>query len=255
MMGDLPGRLRLDSWRDIESRLPKITRMLNLRYSVRFLGKRRLDPRRLYSTEPGLESDKLGLVLYSMLYRGYDAPIVTVLGYGGRLYIIDGHHRARAALWLERLVDSYLIEARAYKPRVTMPLEKTPIINPPETVSEYVHVLRHIVNIIYFLEKSHGVRARVWRDVIRIEDLYATQPLSKPVREKWHEEMLPPLVYRWGKEYYVVDGHTRVCSALLAGLEVVDAIVFTLNKEIGLVKTSHSIGSPRFNHSYCRKKN
>ncbi len=246
-------RLILDSERDVIRRLNYFLKIFNRRYSMRFIGKKSILPHILYSTQHGLESDKLGLVLYNILYRKYYAPIIVVRGHGGRLYILDGHHRARAYLWLRELVDAYIIEAIAYKPRYSIILSKTSIINPPVTYGEPVRSLRHMVNIICFLEKSHRVIARVWRERVGFDKLYATQPLVKPVSSPLTKDTPPPLIYRLGDEYYVVDGHTRVCASLLYGESIVDSIVFTLNCIVGLIKTSESLGKPRIDYSYCMK--
>lgn len=254
-MVGLPSRLRLDTRRDIERRIPFILRYLGREYTVKLVGYRRLDPLRLYSTESALESDKLGLVLRAVLYEGYDAPIIAILGYGGRLYIYDGHHRSRVYLWLERLVDAYLIEARGYRPRISIPLAKTPVINPPQRPSGEVSVWMHMVNVIFFLERRHNILARVWRERIPVERLHATQPLAKPVTKPYDKATPPILAYWFDGEYYVVDGHTRVCSALLSGRTHVDAIVFTLHKKIGLIRTSEALGKPRFSKEYCHAPN
>ncbi len=248
-------RLKLDTWRDIERRIPYIIKFLSRDYTLRFAGKRRLNPRRLYSTESGLESDKLGIVLKAMLYEGYDAPIIAILGYMGRLYIFDGHHRSRVSLWLDKLVDAYLIEAPSYKPRIMIPLKDTPIVNPPVTPNDPAAATwKHMINIIGFLEARHKSIAKLWREQVSIGNLIATQPLAKPVTKLYGPDVPPVLVYKYYDKYYVVDGHTRVCAALLSGCNKVEAIVFTLNKPIGLIETSKYFGEPRFTSSYCYKK-
>jgi hypothetical protein len=63
----------------------------------------------------------------------------------------------------------------------------------------------------------------------------------------------PILVYKRGEEYYVVDGHHRVCTKLLGGERTVQAIVFTIeDMEIGIIKTSKRIGYELFTIDYCR---
>lgn len=245
-------RLKLDTWRDVERRIPFIIRFFSTDYTVRLIGKRRLDPKRLFSTESGLESDKLGIVLKAMLYEGYEAPVVVILGYMGRLYIFDGHHRSKVSLWLRRYVDAYLIEARSYKPRITVPLKSTPIINPPTTPQDpVIATWKHMVNIIGFLETRHKSIARLWRERIRVDKLIATQQLIKPAVKVYDTKTPPILVYKYKGKYYVIDGHTRVCAALSSGIAEVEAVVFTLNKLIGIVKTSRCLGEPKFTNQYC----
>ena len=238
----------------VEKRLYDIKRLLSRKYSVRFIGKKSLRPDILYSTESSLESDKLGLVLKAILFDKYYAPIIVVRGKEGKLYILDGHHRARVYLWLRELVDAYLLEALAYSPRVSVPLKDIDIVNPPGNIGEPYRTLRHMVNIIHFLEQRQGLLARVWRERIYIHSLYATQPIVR-VREKFSEELkIPPLIYRYKDEYYVVDGHSRICSILLAGWDMVDSIVFTFTKEIGLMKTCHALGMPKFTIDFCSRR-
>lgn len=249
-------RLRLDKESDIVRRIPFIIKFLSRDYTIRFIGKRRIDPRQLYSTESCLESDKLGLVLRAVLYENYDAPIIVILGYMGRLYIFDGHHRSRVALWLNKYVDAYLLQAPSYKPRIQKPLYKTPIVNPPVAPSNTViNTWKHMVNIITFLELKHNTLARIMRACIRINELIATQPLTKPVTRLYNPKTDPPiLVYEYDGKYYVIDGHTRVCSALITGLECIESIIFTFNKPIGIIKISKYFGEPAFTHSYCYKR-
>ena len=238
----------------VEERLYDIKRLLSRKYSVRFIGKKSLRPDILYSTESSLESDKLGLVLKAILFDKYYAPIIVIRGKEGKLYILDGHHRARVYLWLRELVDAYLLEALAYSPRVSVPLRDIDIVNPPVNIGEPYRTLRHMVNIIHFLEQRQGLLARVWRERIYIHNLYATQPIVR-VREKFPEELkIPPLIYRYKDEYYVVDGHSRICSILLAGWDMVDSIVFTFTKEIGLMKTCHTLGMPKFTIDFCSRR-
>ncbi len=250
----VPSRLKLASEEDVVNRLRNIIKTFDKvwGYSVKFLGKKSLRPDILYTTQQYLESDKMGYVLYSILYRKYYAPIIVIRGYNGLLYIFDGHHRARAYLWLRELVDAYLLEALSYKPRYFSMLKDIEFVNPSERVNEYISVLRHMVNIIRFIEKKHNRIARVWRERIPINKLYVTQPLvKKAVYES--KEMPPPLIYRYGDKYFIVDGHTRVCLHLLKGRKTVDSIVFTLNKHIGLIKTAEALGFIKVSKSYCSK--
>ena len=246
-------RLKLIEERIVERRLYEIKRLLSRQYSVRFIGKKSLRPDILYSTESSLESDKLGLVLKSILFDKYYAPIIVIRGKHGRLYILDGHHRARVYLWLRELVDAYLLEALAYTPRVSVPLRDIAIVNPPVNIGEPYRTLRHMVNIIYFLEQRQGLLARVWRERIYIHSLYATQSIVRARGEFSEELKIPPLIYRYKDEYYVVDGHSRICSILLSGWDMVDTIVFTLFKEIGLIKTCYALGKPRFTKDFCTR--
>jgi len=245
-------RLKLDTRRDIERRLPYIVKRFSREYTVKFLGVKKLDPKRLHSTETGLESDKLGLVLKAVLYEGYEAPVIVILGAGGRLYIYDGHHRSKVNLWLDKLVEAFLIEVRGYKPRIAIPLSKTPVINPPYSPPEPILTWKHMVNIIWFLESRHNILARVWREEIDIEELYATQLIVRYNKRLISKEIPPVLVYYYDNKYYVIDGHNRVCAALASGKKRIESIVFTLNREIGLVKTSEALGRPRFNKQYCK---
>ncbi len=250
-MSGIPKRLRLIEEHMVERRLYEIKRLLSRRYSVRFIGRKSLCPDILYSTESSLESDKLGLVLKAILFDKYYAPIIVVRGSHGRLYILDGHHRARVYLWLRELVDAYLLEALAYSPRVSVPLKDIAIVNPPVNLGEPYRTLRHMVNIIHFLEQRHGLLARVWRERIYIYRLYATQQIVRIKKGSPETLWIPPLIYRYRDEYYVVDGHSRICSLLLSGTNIVDSIVFTLSREIGLIRTSKTLGSPRFTEVFC----
>ena len=246
-------RLKLIEERIVERRLYEIKRLLSRQYSVRFIGKKSLRPDILYSTESSLESDKLGLVLKSILFDKYYAPIIVIRGKHGKLYILDGHHRARVYLWLRELVDAYLLEALAYTPRVSVPLRDIAIVNPPVNVGEPYRTLRHMVNIIHFLEKRHGLIARVWRERIYIHSLYATQSIVRMMERSSKEPSIPPLIYRYKNEYYVLDGHSRICAIMLSGWDMVDSIVFTLSREIGLIKTCYALGKPKFTKEFCTR--
>ena len=230
-MPDRLKRLMLIDERIVKGRLYEIKRLLSRQYSVRFVGKRSLRPDILYSTESGLESDKLGLVLKAILFDKYYTPIIVIRGKEGKLYIIDGHHRARVYLWRRELVDAYLLEALAYSPRVSVPLRDTAIVNPPVNIGEPYRTLRHMVNIIHFLEQRHGLIARVWRERVYIHNLYATQPIVRGLEKSSKELSIPPLIYRYRDNYYVLDGHSRICAIMLSGRDAVDSIVFTISKE------------------------
>ncbi|ASJ09783.1 inosine-5-monophosphate dehydrogenase [Thermococcus siculi] len=65
----------------------------------------------LVPTQAELSEAKL-LVVLQEIKHGYDAPI-TVIPYGGRYYVIDGHHRA-FALWKLGLSQ---IEALVLRPK------------------------------------------------------------------------------------------------------------------------------------------
>jgi len=61
-----------------------------------------------------------------------------------------------------------------------------------------------------------------------------------------------PLVYKYNQEYFVIDGHHRVCREVLSGGKEVKALVFTIgNLEIGLLKTARMLGYDKFNEKYC----
>ena len=248
----LSSRLRLVDSREAYRRLNSFLYRFSKMYSVRFVGRKKLSPYILYSTQSYLESDKLGFVLYSMLYQGYNAPVIVVRGYGGRLYIVDGHHRAMASLWTRRLVDSYLVEALGYKPRVYCRLVDTHVINPPVDPGEPYRTLKHMVNIIWFLGERHKARALVWRETIPIARLYATQPIpGYKTIQTTSQQWIPPLIYNYKNKYYVLDGHKRVCSLLLKGYDVVDSIVFTLGVKIGVIDTTARLENPVFDKNYC----
>ncbi len=245
-------RLKLIEPDRVEDKLYEFKRLLERNYTVRLVGKRSLMPGILYSTEPSLESDKLGVVLKAILYDKYYAPIIVARGYGGKLYILDGHHRARVYLWLRELVDAYLLEALSYKPRVEVPLASIPIVNPPVNPPEPIATLKHTVNIIHFLEKRHKRIARVWRERVPFSKLYPTQIAGFRIAPLSIEEIPPPLIYRLSSdEYYIIDGHSRICSMLLVGKHFVDAIVFTLKKEIGIVEISRKLRLPIISREFC----
>ncbi len=247
-------RLRLSTRRDIERRLYELYWLLRNEYpDIRVEGEKTLDPYMLYTTQLFLESDKLGVVLKKTLLEGYNVPIIVIRGSMGRLYILDGHHRARVALWLRTLVKAYVLNTPRYKPRLeTIPLTRIEFINPPISVEDpVINLWRHMVNIIHFLEKKHKRIAFVSRDKVELGKLYVTQ--KKPVIRKLPEQVLdePILVYSYHGEYYLIDGHTRACLKLLNGSREVLAVAFTLNKAIGIMDTAKKLGYQRLTSTWC----
>ncbi|MEM0003865.1 MAG: chromosome partitioning protein ParB [Desulfurococcaceae archaeon] len=216
-----------------------------------FLGQRVYDPRTLLLTQEYLESDKLALVLRSVLFEGYNVPIIVITGKNGKHFVVDGHHRVLVYAWLRRRVLGYTLLIPKYSPRVARTLLEVNVINPINTPVE-LFCWRHIVNTTRFIEKQHGILAEVWFEEIPITKLKPTEP---PIHgsPKPHESSLncPILVYKLNNEYYVIDGHHRVCVKLLAGEKNISSLVFTLGKEIGLVRTARTIGCIEFNEEYC----
>ncbi|MEM1596765.1 MAG: chromosome partitioning protein ParB [Desulfurococcaceae archaeon] len=246
-------RLRLASRRDVEHRLELLTSFYKEQYGeVFFIGEKAYDPRDLILTQDYLESDKLAVVLKAVLWEGYSVPIIVVSGKNGGRYVIDGHHRVLVYAWLRRKILGYTLLIPRYKPRVAKTLLEVNTVNPLNTPVE-LFCWRHIVNTIRFLEKHHETLAEVWLETLPVKLLKPTEP---PIHcsPKPHELSLkcPILIYKFNEEYYVVDGHHRVCTKLLANEEEIPAIVFTLsNKEIGIVKTARAMGYAEFNKKYC----
>ena len=248
----LPSRLQLSTHKDTYRKLREVIYLLDMKYSgIKYTGVEELDPFSLYATQSVLESDKLGLVLYLVLFKNYDVPIIVVRNNRSEHFIIDGHHRARVYAWLRRKIRAHIIYVPAYKPRLSKPVCITEVINPPTGTPEKLIPLRHIVNTIFFLEATHGIIARVWREKIPITRLKPTQLPSKTGTRLRHDSFLPILVYDYLGSKYVIDGHKRTCTALSLGLNSIDAIVFTLHTYIGLIRASERIGYNIFNNEYC----
>ncbi|MCD6301499.1 MAG: ParB N-terminal domain-containing protein [Staphylothermus sp.] len=246
----LTNRLKLSSRRDVERRLHEIIWILRDKYrDVRLVGEKRLDPYILYSTQRYLESDKLGLVLKEVLYRGYYVPITVVRGRDSKYYVIDGHHRARVYLWLRVKINAYVLDVPAYDPREKYHVWEIDLINPNEVIPKWLSIWKHMVNIIHFLEKNHRRIARLWREKLPIRKLIPTEKIY--YREVPSEINEPILVYYYDDEYYVVDGHNRVCTNLYRGINDIEAVVFTLDTTIGLIETSKKIGLREFNLETC----
>ncbi len=247
-------RLRLATRRDAERRLHEIYWLMKQSYTnIIVEGERILDPFNLYTTQEYLESDKLGLVLRETLLHGYNVPIIVVRGRVGRLYILDGHHRARVATWLRSMIKAYILNIPGYHKPWAKPITSIKTINPPITIDDPVlNTWRHIVNIISFIEQSHNKTPRLWMDKLKITNLYATQQLLEhSIPEKIIDE--PILVYLVNNEYYVIDGHTRACLKLINGEESIRSLVFTIGETIGIIETAKLIGKPRISIDYCRK--
>ncbi len=251
---NLPLRLHLSTYKDSIKKLHEIIDLLGMKYSgIRYIGIKELDPLNLYATQSVLESDKLGLVLYLVLFKEYEVPAIIVYNNRGEYYILDGHHRARVYVWLRKKLPAHFIYVPAYKPRISNPLCVADVINPPSGTPEEILPLRHMVNTIVFLEKMHGIIARVWKEELLVKVLKPTQPPSEILRI--HDEiysLLPILVYDYLGSKYVVDGHKRTCKALLRGIDRVKAITFTLHTYIGLIRVGEHIGYDSFDEKYCR---
>ncbi len=251
---NLPSRLRLSTRKDSIKKLHEIIDLLGIKYSgIKCTGIKELDPFNLYATQPVLESDKLGLVLYLVLFKKYDAPAIVVHNNRGKYYILDGHHRARVHIWIRKKLPAHLIYVPAYKPRISNPLCITDVINPPSGTPDEILPLRHMVNTIVFLEKMHGIIARIWKEEPLIKILKPTQPPSEiqGIFDEMHSP-LPILVYDYLGSKYVVDGHKRACKALLQGIDKIKAITFTLHTDIGLIRVGEYIGYDSFDEKYCR---
>ncbi len=236
----------------MERRLHEIYWLLKQIYGdIIVEGEKILNPAGLYTTQRYLESDKLGIVFRETLLYGYNAPIIVVRGRHGRFYIIDGHHRAKVALWIRSLVKAFVLNIPSYHRGSAVPISAIKVINPPNTVHEpIIDTWRHMVNIISFLERKHSRTPRVWFETLEITSLYATQPyVSHMIPKDIFRE--PILVYEHMGEYYVIDGHTRACARLMSGEEKAESVVFTLNEEIGIMKSAVKIGMPIIDRDYC----
>lgn len=241
--GLVVGGVRLSDEEYVSRLLAGLLERFSKRYSfsVRYAGLRRISPGILYSTEPFLESEKLGAVLVASLYHGYRVPIIVVLS-GGRMYIYDGHHRARVYHWLRKSIEAHVVYAGGYRPRVAVELPWTPIVNREAGVPEPLRSIRHAVNIIWFLERTHRVSASLWRGRVAVDEIYATQPMVERLTGcRWWP---PPLLYYYDRKHYVLDGHKRICCRIARGEREVDAILFTLGEEIGIMRTSRSYRRP-----------
>ncbi len=246
--------MRLATRRDVERRLHEIYWLMKQSYTnIIVEGEKILNPFNLYTTQEYLESDKLGLVLRKTLLHGYSVPIIVVRGRLGRLYIVDGHHRAKTATWLRSMIKAYVLNIPGYHKPWAKPITAIKTINPPITIDDPVlKTWRHMVNIIGFIEQSHGKTPRLWVEKIKMTRLLATQPLLEhDIPEKIIDE--PILVYFISNEYYIIDGHTRACLKLLGGWEDIKSVVFTIGEPIGIIETAKLIGKPRISIDYCRK--
>ncbi len=97
-------------------RAEKIAREYRALYGIEFKLERKFVPLgSLVPTQAQLNEAKL-LVVLQEIKHGYDAPI-TVIPYGGRYYIIDGHHRA-FALWKLGFKEVEAVILRPKKPFV-----------------------------------------------------------------------------------------------------------------------------------------
>lgn len=248
-------RLKLSHRRDVERRLHELLWLLKTLYTnIGFFGEKPVNPSQLYSTQRFLESDKLGIVLRSMLFHGYNAPIIVIRGWKSKLYVLDGHHRTRVSLWLRISINSFIIDIPDYRRDDAILIKDMELVNPPNApTASLIRIWRHMANTIYFLEKIHGKTAIVWKEKIPISELIATQKIIQSrIREK-HILDVPILVYNYNNEKYVVDGHTRTCTNLLLGRETVNAVVFSFDERIGLLYTSEKIGKPRFTIEFCKQ--
>jgi hypothetical protein len=255
-MNSSSSRLRLVTRRDVERRLHELYWVLREIYGrdIVIEGEKTLDPINLYTTQESLESDKLGLVLRKTLYEGYNVPIIVVRGYRGILYILDGHHRARVALWLRTPVNAYVLNIPLYRPRQrSLLIRDIKVINPPEHVPDpIVNIWRHMVNIIYFIERKHGGLAYVAKNKLRLRELYVTQKTITPKHLPPSVINEPILVYKYRDEQYIIDGHTRACIHLLFYTsEYINAVEFTLDKRIGLIDSAIKIGKLRLSREWC----
>lgn len=252
-ISQLPSRLKLASRRDVEWRVQVLLNFYReLLGEAIFLGEKVYDPRGLVLTQNYIESDKLALVLKATLFEGYYAPIIVVVGKGDLRYVVDGHHRTLVHAWLKRRVSGYTLLVPRYEPRVVRSILDVDTVNPSDT-PEHLSCWRHMVNTIRFFEKRYGVLAEVWFEKLGADKLRPTEPFptrgpslfAKPPE-------CPILVYKLNEEYYVVDGHHRVCSSIASGEKQVPSLVFTLNnQELGLVKTAKKLGLTHFTRAYC----
>lgn len=250
-------RLRLASRRDIDKRLEQLLSFYREIFDyVLFIGERTFDPTTLYFTQDFLESDKLALVLKAMLLEGYNAPIITVIDETSSRYIVDGHHRTLVTAWLGRKVNSYVVIIPKYKPRVRKTIYDIDLVNPQDTPPE-LNCWRHIVNIVRFLEKQHRIIARMWFERIPLEILKPTEmPAHSGPREEVYtsKHACPILVYRYLDEYFVIDGHHRVCLLRLLGEKDIPSIILSLDQvEIGIVKTARRLAYNSFTEDYCKE--
>lgn len=253
-MYDVTQRLKLATRRDVERRLVNLIEFYREVYrDVVLLGERLYNPLSLTLTQDYLESDKLALVLRSVLREGYGAPVVVVVGESGGQYVVDGHHRVLVSAWLRRSVQGYTLMVPRYKPRTRKTLLEIDVVNPHDT-PDYLLCWRHAVNVIRFLERQHQVVARVWLERVPVIELAPTQPPHAVVSAELITtlEQCPVLVYKIDGRYYVVDGHHRVCRALLENVNLVECLVFALeDAEIGIIKTAKRLGLNSFTSDYC----
>lgn len=249
---DSASRLRLASRRDVERRVVELLDFYRSEYgSCVFIGERSYTPHNLYFSQSYVESDKLGLVLKAVLFNGYRVPIIVVVGDKATQYVVDGHHRSIVYAWLGWRIPGLTIIVPKYKPRLMKTILDLELLNPPDTPSELA-CWRHIVNTVRFLEKQHGLYARIWLESIDIGKLKPTEPPIISPRPHPTSLHCPILVYKYGEDYYVVDGHHRVCLKLLEHSESIPALVFTIGgREIGLIRTARRINQREFNASYC----
>lgn len=247
----IPSRLRLATRREVERRLRSLIDFFQEVFGrVVYMGERVYNPEELVFTQEHLESDKLALVLKASLVEGYSAPIIVVIGWNNARYIIDGHHRVLVSAWLKRRIVGHTLVIPGYKPKVAKSILEVGVFNPPDT-PEHLYCWRHVVNIIRFLEVQHETLAEVWLEEVPAGRLRPTEyPRTlKPVPVS---EGCPPLVYKYGEDYYVIDGHHRVCHGLARGAKAFKSIVFSLQgREIGIIKTAKRLGFEEFSKDYC----
>ncbi|WP_042667675.1 chromosome partitioning protein ParB [Desulfurococcus amylolyticus] len=251
-MQGLSDRLRLASRRDVELRVRDLLHFYSKEYgSAIFVGERTYTPRSLVLTQGFIESDKLGLVLRSVLFGMYQVPIIVVTGLGGLHYVVDGHHRVIVYAWLGWRIPGLTILVPKYRPKLAKSIIELDSVNPVDTPQELI-CWRHIVNTVRFLEKQYNTLARIWVETISITLLKPTQPPIPGPEPHALSLHCPPLVYKYNQEYFVIDGHHRICREVLSSGKEVKALVFTIdNLEIGLLKTARMLGYDEFNEKYC----
>lgn len=252
MSSSRPTRLRLATRRDVERRLHEIFWLLRQKYTgIVVEGEKLLDPWTLYSTQKYLEADKLGLVLRETLLNNYDPPIIVVRGREGKKYVIDGHHRARIALWLRENIRAYVLNIPLYRPVVEIPIHQLEFIHPVHSIKDpVVELWKHMVDVIRFIEKTHNMIATMRPGTIKIDELIITQPRIYVHKvDACRNE--PILVYEYMEKYYIVDGHTRACIHYRLGNKTIRSVVFTLGKRIGLIRTAEKYGNSKIDEETC----
>jgi hypothetical protein len=245
---------------EIEQRLSGIKKSFKLLYGIDFEDSRKkVNVGDVIPTQPFLEKEKLQMVIQKVINENYSVPII-LMEHRGKLYIIDGHHRAYTSFILGNMeMDAIILkfpDDRDYKTvkeirvgdmKVKMFKKKRSSgeIETSEESAEIIKMWEKAAKTALHFEKIHNIEFSIVSKEIKTEDILPTQKMVDINKtDRLINKDVPIICIEHNQKFYVIDGHNRAFVSKKQGIPRIKSLILVPEKPVdfGIIKTAEKWG-------------